>query len=100
MQSVLNFLVRLVLLAAGLLFAASLALAVVLLLAVWSLRMLWARLTGRPVTPFVMRVDPRGGFNRMYRAGPFSSPPESGPPQPGRREIADVTDVVPRESRD
>ena len=59
MDTVFRFILRLVLLAAGLVFAASLALMVLVLLAIWGLRMLWARLTGQPVTPFVMRVDPR-----------------------------------------
>ncbi len=102
MDTVLRFLLRAVLLAAGLLFAASLALAALLLVAVWGLRMLWARLTGRPVTPFVMRVDPRSGFSRMYRSGPFTpaqAPGEPPAPQPPRRAIADVTDVVPKEPR-
>ena len=105
MDTVFRFLMRAVLLAAGLLFAASLALAAMLLLAVWGLRMLWAKLTGRPVTPFVMRMDPRSGFSRMYRAGPFAgtSAPRDAPRDPaspsGRREIADVTDVVPKEPR-
>ncbi|MFO1244313.1 MAG: hypothetical protein U1E71_03910 [Ramlibacter sp.] len=93
MDTVFRFLLRLVLLAAGLVFAASLAVAMVLLAAVWSLRMLWARLTGRPVRPFVMRVDPRSGFNRMARAARGAAAP------PARRDLADVTDVVPKEPR-
>lgn len=100
MQTVFRFLLRLVLLAAGLVFAASLALAVVVLLVLWGLRMLWARLTGKPVTPFVMRMDPRDGFSRMYRAGQGMPRREPGPPQPGgRRDMGDVTDVVPKEPR-
>ena len=67
MPTLMNFLLRLFLLAAGLLFAASLAVAFVLMLALWSLRAGWARLTGRPVMPFIIRIDPRGGFERMYR---------------------------------
>ena len=100
MDTVFRFILRLVLLAAGLLFAARLALAVLVLLAFWGLRMVWARLTGRPVTPFVMRMDPRGGFNRMYRGG-FARPVnEPAAPEPARRrEIADVTDVEVKEPR-
>ena len=100
MDTVFRFILRLFLLVAGLLFAASLALAVLVLLAFWGLRMLWARLTGQPVTPFVMRIDPRGGFNRMYRGGPARPVNEPGPPEPARRrEIADVTDVEVKEPR-
>jgi len=92
MQALLNFLIRLVLLAAGLVFAASLAVAVVLGLALWTLRQGWARLTGRPVTPFVMRVDPRGGFDRMARRAPAA--------KPHAREIGDVTDVEAKPPRE
>lgn len=100
METVTRFVLRLVLLAAGLLFAASLAVAVMVLLLFWGLRMLWARLTGRPVTPFAMRIDPRSGFNRMYRGG-FAKPAgaQADADSGRRREIADVTDVQPREPR-
>lgn len=100
MDTVFRFILRLILLAAGLVFAASLALMVLVLLAFWGLRMVWARLTGQPVTPFVMRVDPRGGFNRMYRGAPPKPVNDPGPPEPARRrEIADVTDVEVKEPR-
>lgn len=100
METVFRVILRLVLLVAGLLFAASLALAVLVLLAFWGLRMVWARLTGQPVTPFVMRVDPRGGFNRMYRGASARPASEPGPSEPvRRRQIADVTDVEVKEPR-
>lgn len=101
MDTVFRFILRLVLLAAGLVFAASLALMVLVLLAFWGLRTVWARLTGQPVTPFVMRVDPRGGFNRMYRGASSAQPAnEPGPSEPvRRRQIADVTDVEVKEPR-
>lgn len=67
-----NVLIRIVLFFFGLLFAASLAVAALLLLAVWGLRMGWARLTGKPVTPwtvmFGQRFDPRQGFDRFRAA--------------------------------
>ena len=63
-----NFLVRLVLFLLGLAFAVSLAFAVLLLALVWGLRYGWARLTGKPVTPWVMRFNPRGGFDRFRAA--------------------------------
>lgn len=83
--------VRLVFLAVGIVFALSLLAAVLLLLAFWLLRAGWAKLTGRPVMPFVMRVDPRAGFTRFRDAG--------AQPSPARREasLQDVTDVEPRE---
>ncbi len=89
---------RLVLIAAGLVFAAALVVALLLLVAFWVLRAAWARLTGRPVTPFVMRMNPRSGFEHVFRAGQ-GMPREPAPQAPGRREIADITDVEPKEPR-
>ena len=94
-----SFLIRLFLVAAGLLFAASLAVAFVLMLGVWGVRAAWAKLTGRPVMPFIVRIDPRGGFERMYRkAQPARPTPRADAVRPGRR-IGDVVDVEPREPR-
>ena len=73
-----NFLLRVVLFFMGLLFAASLAVAALLLVAVWMVRAGWARLTGRPVTPWVStmggRFDPRAGFERFRAAGRKAEP--------------------------
>lgn len=104
MQSFFTFLVRLVLLMAGLVFAASLMVAVGVLLVFWGLRALWAKLTGQPISPFVMRIDPRTGFGRVYRGAPGATPPPPppppGPPQrPGSPPLDDVTDVEVKEIR-
>lgn len=99
MPTVMTFLLRIFLLAAGLLFAASLAVAAVLMLAVWGVRAGWAKLTGQPVSPFIMRIDPRGGFERMYRrSGQGSATPRADAVRPGRA-AGDVTDVEPRAPR-
>ena len=96
MPTFLSFLLRLFLIAAGLLFAASLAAAAVLMLGVWGVRAAWAKLTGRPVVPFIIRINPRGGFERMYRrAGEGSRTPRADSIHPGRK-IGDVTDVEPK----
>ena len=63
-----NFILRVVLFFLGLVVAAALLCAVLLLAAVWMLRAGWARLTGKPVTPWVMRFDPRSGFDRFTAA--------------------------------
>jgi len=63
-----NFILRVILLLLGLVFAASLAVAALLLAAVWGVRYAWGRLTGRPVTPWVMRFNPRSGFDRFRHA--------------------------------
>jgi hypothetical protein len=66
-------------------------------LAAWVLRAGWAKLTGRPVSPFIFRVDPRAGFDRMYRRAQAGSPtPRADAVRPGQR-MGDVVDVEPRE---
>ena len=81
MASLFAFLLRLVLLAAGLVFAASLAVVFCVLVAFWLLRAGWASLTGKPRSPFVVRFRAAEGFRRG---------------QPVRRPLADVTDVEPK----
>jgi hypothetical protein len=99
MPTFLSFLLRVFLVAGGLLFAASLAVAVVLMAGVWGVRSAWAKLTGRPVMPFIMRIDPRAGFDRMYRRPPQASrTPRADAVQP-QGKIGDVTDVEPRTPR-
>jgi len=63
-----NFILRFILFCLGLILAASLAVAVMLLAAAWGVRYGWARLTGKPVTPWVMRFNPRSGFDRFRTA--------------------------------
>ena len=84
------------------------ALAAALVLAlVWGLRALWARLKGRPVTPWATRIDPRAGWSSVYRSSTRwraaagtapEAPQEPLPvhlrPLPGADE---VTAVQPRE---
>ena len=100
MGTLFHWLLRLLLVVAGLVLAASLLLALLMVLSVWAARSAWARLTGRPVAPFVMHIDPRSGFNRVYRAR--QSRPEAGapvPPTTGRTTVLDVTDVKPKQPR-
>jgi branched-subunit amino acid ABC-type transport system permease component len=70
MPTLLRFCLRLVLLAAGLVFAASMAVVFTLLLVSWCTRVLWLKLTGRPVTPFVMTFGPRAAFRRAAGTAP------------------------------
>ena len=97
MEFLFKLILRLVLLAAGLVFALCLLVAAGALLAVWGVRMGWARLTGRPVTPFIFRMDPRAGFGRVYRGAGPAAPREDEAVRPVRRPIGDITDVVPKE---
>ena len=95
MPTFMTFLLRLFLLLAGLVVAASLAVAAVIVLALWGVRAVWARLTGRPVMPFVVHVDPRGGFERMVRRpARGGAPPRADAVRAG--SPIDVTDVEPK----
>ena len=102
MQTVFNLLLRLVLLVAGLVFAASLLFAAVLFMLLWGLRALWARITGQPVAPFIMRVDPRTGFGQVFR-GRAGMPQSGEPPRDvpvGRRSLPDIEDVEAKPPRE
>ena len=101
MQMIFNVLLRLFLLAAGLVFAASLLFAALLFLVLWGLRAVWAWMTGQPVLPFVLRVDPRTGFGRVFRRRPAAPPTaDRGPVSPGRTDrLADIEDVEAKPQR-
>ena len=87
---VFRWVLRVVLFAAGLVFAASLLAFVIIFAMLWGLRAVWARLTGQRVTPWVMRVNPRDGWRKIYRAGQGSG----AEPTPRKRDtLNDVTDV-------
>ncbi len=65
-----RFISRVFLFAIGAVVALALLAAMAVLLAMWGLRYAWARITGRPVQPWIMRFDPRAGFGRFgERAG-------------------------------
>ena len=87
---------RLVVVAMGALFFLSLLAAAAVLALVWGARAVWARLTGRPVMPWAMRMNPREGWSTVYRSTARWTAQR---PEPPRRDDHDVTDVVPREIR-
>ena len=103
-----NFILRVILFFMGLVLAASLAFAVLLLAAVWGLRYGWARLTGKPVTPWVMRFNPGAGFDRFRQASRPAEPTAADvanarargesvqQPVRIRGSASDVTDVAPK----
>lgn len=94
MQTILTFLIRLVVLAAGLVFAASVVVLALALAVAWGLRYAFARLTGRPVMPFVVRVDPRGGLRHLRAKATHRAPAHK-----DGRAIDDVTDVQAKPPR-
>ncbi|OAK58947.1 hypothetical protein A3K87_26790 [Variovorax paradoxus] len=103
-----NFIFRVILLLLGLVFAASLAVAVMLLAAVWGVRYAWGRLTGKPVSPWVMRFNPRSGFDKFRNAAQPAEPSAADVanarargesverPVRIRGSASDVTDVSPK----
>ena len=93
---VIRWTLRLVVVAAGVVFFLSLLAAAAVLALVWGVRALWARLTGRPVMPWAMRMSPRQGWSTVYRSTARWTAQR---PEPPRRDDHDVTDVVPREIR-
>lgn len=67
---------------------------------IWGARALWARLTGRPITPWVMRMDPRSGWSTVRRStARWTARPGGAAGGMQRPDMADVTDVQPREIR-
>lgn len=99
---------RLVVVVVGLVFFVCLLAMVAMLAVAWGLRSVWARLTGRPVTPWVMRMDPRDGWSTVYRSTARwtarNQAPAEEPAAPGARArelpgAREVVDVEPREVR-
>ena len=89
MKTIFGFLVRVVLLLAGLVFMASLLAAAVLVLVLWLLRALWAKLTGQPVSPWTFQVNRQAMWQRFYR-----------PPAPGARSRRDDANVIDAEVKE
>ncbi len=87
-----TYLVRFFLIIAGLIFAASLMVVMLFLLALWGIRAIWCKLTGRPLVPFEMRMNPRAGFEQVFRRADRGAADD----KPPRRRLDDVTDVEPK----
>ncbi len=92
MNTIFGFLVRVVLLLAGLVFMASLLAVGLLVLALWLLRALWAKLTGQPVSPWTFQVNRQATWQRFYRSSASGAPP--------RRDDANVVDAEVKEIKD
>lgn len=98
-SSILRLMLRLGLLLAGLVFFASVLAAGMVLLSVWLLRALWAKLSGRPIQPWVFQMHRRPPWQRAERGAGFG-----GPQPPSSDEVIDaeardvtvVTDVEPK----
>jgi hypothetical protein len=88
-QGIFSLLMRGVFVLAAAIFFASLAVVAVLLLALWLLRALWARLTGKPVSPWTFDFNRQAVWQRFY--------PASGQGGAASRTDADVIDVEIKE---
>lgn len=88
MNAIFGLIVRLLLVAAGLVFAASVFVVAVALAGAWLLRAGWARLTGQRAPAFNVKFTAhRGGESRTPRADSV---------QPFGRRVPDIVDVEPK----
>ena len=88
---------RLSLLVAALIFLAGLLCVAALLLTLWLMRALWAKLTGRPVQPWVFKMHRADLWQRAYRATTPGASRGKASMDVIDAEVTDVTDV--REKR-
>ncbi|MBS0293696.1 MAG: hypothetical protein JSS01_14395 [Proteobacteria bacterium] len=97
---VIRWVLRLVVFAMGAVLFVSLLAAAAVLALLWGARALWARLTGRPVAPWTMRMDPRSGWSTVYRSTARWTAQAPAAQRGGDLSgVHDITDVVPREIR-
>lgn len=94
----LGLVVRLGLLLAGLVFFVSLLAAGLLLLTAWLLRALWAKLTGKPVSPWTFKVNRQAAMDRFYRksTSTHGAPVSDDVVDADVRDVSVVTDVEPK----
>lgn len=92
MNTIFGFVVRVVLLLAGLIFMASLLVAALLVLVLWLLRALWAKLTGQPVRPWTFQVNRQAMWQHFYRPPAHGAAP--------RRDDSDVIDAEVKEIKE
>ena len=100
MSVILGFLLRVLLLLAGLAVAACMLVVFTCVFALWALRATWARVTGRPVAPFGMRMGAGSAFQDMMRRAQqaqASRTPRADAVASRLRGSGDVTDVQPRQ---
>ncbi len=104
LATVVSWTLRLAVVLAGLVFFMSLLLVGAIAALLWGARMLWAKLTGKPVMPFVFKMNPASGWTTVYRStarwtakkGPAADAKDT---SGSRLSVLDVTDVEPREIR-
>lgn len=98
-RSILGLVLRLGLLLAGLVFFASVLAAGLVLLSVWLLRALWAKVTGKPVQPWVFQMKRRPPWQQANPGGGFGGAPLQASDDvidAEARDVTVVTDVEPK----
>ncbi len=98
------FVIKLCLVVFGAVMALALLCGVFVLFCVWGVKRTWARLTGKPVAPWVLRTDPFAMWRQVaaFRRGPGAAGFTAAAPQEelgmrrGKAALADVTDVTPK----
>jgi hypothetical protein len=89
----LGLVVRVGLLLAGLVFFVSLLAAGLLVLAAWLMRALWAKLTGKPVSPWTFNINRQAAMGRFYRRS-NSTRGASVPDDVVDADVCDVSEVT------
>lgn len=93
----LRLVVQLVLVAVGVVFFLSVLAVAALLALVWALRYGWAKLTGKPVTPWAMKMSPRSGFTTVFRSSErWTGRARPGYPGQNMQDLDDVQPAAPR----
>jgi hypothetical protein len=95
MPTLIAFVLRAFLVLAGLALVASLCIAFAGVGILWLFGAGWARISGRPVKPFVAGIDPRTAFRRATQ--PVHAPRANFVSPRGR--AADISDVEPHAPR-
>lgn len=98
-RSILGLMLRVGLLLAGLVFFASVLAAGLVLLSVWLLRAMWAKVTGKPVQPWVFQMNRRPPWQQADPGAGFGSAPSHASDDVIDAEVRDVsvvTDVEPK----
>lgn len=90
----LSLVVRVGLLLAGLVFFASLLAAGMVLLSVWLLRALWAKITGKPVLPWVFQMNRRPPWQKAGQGTGFSTAQTHAGADVIDAEVTEVSDVT------
>lgn len=105
LQRLMLMVLRLVLVAVGAVLALAVLCGVLVLFMVWGVKRTWARLTGRPVAPWVLRTDPMAVWRQTagFRRGAGTYAAADSPVSPAHKrslgnvaEVTDVTDVTPK----